>query len=151
VTWSINIIQQKDLRTIWPAVAPLLAKAIAYSGGRYDLRALFEQIDEGRELLWVIYADGPIRAVFTSRETLYPRRTLLTVDFCGGADVSEWAEPITERLRAFARDRGLDGVEFYGRRGWGRIMKPFGWQQSVVLHELPVVRPGTAVNGEGVE
>jgi hypothetical protein len=142
VTWQINIIAQKDLRAIWPVVAPLLAKALAYSGGRYDLHTLFGQIDEGKELLWVIYADGPVRAAFTSRETMYPKRTLLTVDFLGGDGVNEWAGPITERLAAFANDRGLDGVEFYGRPGWGRVMKPFGWRQSVVLHELPIAGRG---------
>ncbi len=101
------------------------------------MRSIFEDLKDQRYLLWVVYPeDKRIRAAFATREAHYPRRSMLVVDVCGGSDMAEWAADATAVFRAYARDAGLDGVELYGRPGWARALKPYGWTDGIVLVEV---------------
>ena len=52
--------------------------------------------------------------------------------------MASWLEEIAWTLRSYARDVGLDGVEFYGREGWRRALARYGWKQEMVLISVGV-------------
>lgn len=134
MTWHVQSILHEDVARLWPVVAPLLAPAVARSEGRYDMRAVLDDLRTGRSLLWVVYDDeAVVHAAFTARAAHYPRATWLVVDFLGGADLAQWVETCDSVLAAFARDGGYDGVELVGRHGWARALAAFGWRENAVM------------------
>lgn len=136
MTWQVKSIPIEGLRTVWPIVAPLLAPAVAGSGGRVTMRNVFEGLEASRYLLWVAHQeDNVVAAALLTRVTAYPNRRMLTIDAAGGTELSGWAEEADRTFRAFARQSGLDGVEAHGRAGWARALRRLGWQQVSVTVE----------------
>lgn len=134
MTWRVQSIAHDELGRVWPVVAPMLAPAVERSEGRYDMRAVFDDLRNRRSLLWVVYDDrGVVHAAFTARGVHYPRATWLVVDFLGGAELALWVETCDRVLAEFARDAGYDGVELVGRRGWARALSAFGWRENAVV------------------
>lgn len=140
MTYSLSLVPTDKVKALWPIVAPLLAPAVKYTAGRSDLRALFEELSDQRQLLWVIRDDAAERivAALTTREAHYARRKTLVVDFVGGKHMRDWVEMASGIFRAYARDAGLSGVEMLGRRGWSKVLKSCGWQQNWVILEVSV-------------
>lgn len=143
MSWTATTIPPEHLPAVWPIVAPLLAPAMVYSGGRYDMRALFRSIRDKIVVLWVVNTeDMVVRAAFVSRVASYPCRSFLAIDFLGGEALTEWVGDVDATLERYCTDAGLSGIEFYGRPGWGKPLKPFGWRQNIVLHEKDVAPVG---------
>lgn len=124
---------------IWRLVAPLLSPAIDVTGGRTDMGEVFRRLRAGQHILWVARDDdGPVVAAFTTRVAQYPLKRMLVVDACGGSEMGEWLAVVVDTFRRFARDSGLDGVEMYGRAGWARALRRYGWRSPLVLCEIDV-------------
>ncbi len=137
MTWTVKAVAPDRLKAFWPVVAPLLAPAVAQSGGRVTMRTLYEGLTEHRYLLWVALNDQEeTTAALTTRVASYPARKMLSIDFVGGADMDGWLPTASATFRAYARDTGLDGVEGGGRPGWVKALKRLGWTPSVVVVEV---------------
>lgn len=136
MTWSTGIVPRGELEQFWPLALPMLAPAIARSGGRMSDATVHASIQRGTHLLWAV-TDGPdIAAVATTRVAQYPLKKMLVVECLGGNRMKEWLENLTSTLRDFARDSGLDGIEMYGRGGWAKALTPYGWRSSMVVCEM---------------
>lgn len=134
-----SLVPTEGVKTLWPTIAPMLAPAVKHTAGRTDLRAIFEELAEQRQLLWVVMDDtNKVLAAVTTREAQYARRRTLVVDFVGGMRMKEWIQLVSDTLRAYARDAKLSGVEMSGRRGWSRVLKSCGWQQHWVVLEVSI-------------
>lgn len=145
MTWDINIIPPDGLTTLWPVVAPMLSPAVKYSNGRIDMRSVFQWLQDGRYILWIVATeDRQVIAAMVTREARYPKKSALVVDLCGGSALGSWANDATRVLRSYARDAGIDSVEMFGRCGWSRALKPYGWSGDTVLLEINAA----AVGGE---
>ncbi len=141
MTWTVTLVPPEAVNDLWPTVAPLLEPALVYAGGRIDLVSVKEWLDDQRYLLWVAYPeDKIIRVAFATREARYPRRSMLVIDVCGGSDMRGWVSDATRIFQSFARDRGFDGVEMFGRRGWTGALKPHGWSETTVLCEIEAAK-----------
>jgi hypothetical protein len=137
LTWTVSLTPASELSRLWPVVAPLLAPAVQRSGGRLDMSSVFQWLTEQRYLLWVAYGpDRVISAAFVTRGAVYPKRKMLVVELAGGSEMQSWVSEGTRVFRAYARDAGLDGVEMFGREGWTRALKAYGWKQAGVLCEV---------------
>lgn len=137
MTWTVALVPTEAVEDLWPTVAPLLAPAMEYAGGRIDLDSVHEWLLDRRYLLWIAYPeDKVIRAAFATREARYPRRSMLVVEIAGGTAMRRWVSEATKVFRSFARDVGLDGVEMFGRHGWAGALKPYGWTETTVLCEV---------------
>lgn len=118
-------------------MAPLLKGPVSRSGGRVTMATLYRGLVEHRYLLWVAYQEDQVtHAAFVTREAQYPARKMLTVDCAGGTEMTGWLDTAQATFRSFARDTGLSGVEMFGRPGWTRALKRFGWSQTGVLCEV---------------
>ena len=144
MTWQLRQILQADVKTVWPIVAPMLARGVYYSAGRTDMQAVYEALQTSMQLLWVAYddADNQIAAAFTTREAAYHRRRSLVIDCVGGSKMRQWLQVASKTFRAYARDAGLIGLEMYGRPGWVRVLKSCGWQQKIVVMEIDAAASG---------
>jgi hypothetical protein len=141
MTWSMSVVPAEGVDLFWERVAPLLAPALLYSGGRIDADALYEGLILRRYLLWVVMDDDVIQAAFATRTAAYPRRRMLAVDCAGGSRMREWLDLVQQTFRNYARDTDCDGVEMYGRPGWERALSRYGWKRTMVIMEVGRAAP----------
>src|SRR6478609_8784585 len=146
----IGIVAPSDASLVWTLAGPLLEKSTEWSGGRYDLNAIYEQIKSGEQTLWLV-SERPREpiAAFTTRVLVYPLVTVLSCQFCGGQNrMDEWIVQCDEILNRFARDAGCTMIELAGRAGWSRKL-PEPWLEEARLYRRSVTheqgrRAGTA-------
>lgn len=142
---SITQIPLKHVDHYWGVVAPMLEKATEESRGRYNIDAVYQEIKSGTHYLWVIFqGDDDILASFTTQFCHYPLKVNAAVLFCGSRDGAEmdgmagkWVEAM-EMFKEWAKFSGCDGIEIVGRKGWSRIFKNSGFEESYVTIESEV-------------
>lgn len=134
----MSLVPLENIKSTWPTVAPMLARAVPYSAGRMDLRSILQGLLEQRYLLWVAYDDAATRiaAAFVTRVAVYSHRASLVIDCAAGSQMRYWLHLASDTFRAYARDTQLAGIEMFGRPGWARVLKSCGWQQKLVLMEI---------------
>ena len=131
----------------WGRVAGFLERGVGESRGRYDIRALYDELMGGHQHLWVVFKDGDtVVAAFTTMFTSYPGRTNLSVVFCGSDDsmggVSGMWSNVMLDIIEWAKINGCSAVEVAGRRGWARVFRDLGFKESYVMIEAEVSRDG---------
>ncbi len=138
MTIKIGLIAPSDAGLVWSLAASLLELAVPYSGGRYTLEDMYDQISRGDQLLWLV-AENPRQpiAAFTTRVVEYPSSKSLSCQFCGGERMDEWISQCDDLLARFAKDAGCDFIELTGRPGWSRKL-PTPWAEEFRLYRRPI-------------
>lgn len=138
MTWKLALVPTEEVPKLWPTVAPMLARAVGYAEGRTDMRAIYQAVQESRQMLWVAYDDTDkiIAAAFVAHKAQYSKSAALVIDCVGGTRMRDWLQIASSTFRQCARDMGLVGLEMYGRPGWSRVLKSCGWQQKLVVMEI---------------
>ena len=115
-----------EIDSVWEKVSPMLNKALRYSFGKYTTESIREFLKGEQMQLWVGIDYYEIRAFTITQIVNYPGKKILIIMFAGGSDLSGWLSYI-EILKRFAKKKGCDGIEIYGRNGWVKKLKPFGY------------------------
>jgi hypothetical protein len=125
-------------RAAWPAVAPVLARAIARAPDRYSLETTLAMIEARRLQLWAAgcsRSDGAdVQSVLVTELADYPLAKACRYVFAAGVleDFIE-AVPLVE---GWARAEGCGAVEFNGRRGWEKPMAEAGYRfESICMRK----------------
>jgi hypothetical protein len=120
----------------WPEVAPLLAPAIEMSEGRHTVATTLSRVSTGHmTCLVALSAARPIMGCII-QVALYPAEKWLQIPFCGGSRMGEWLPQLMDTIDAFAYNEQCVGVEISGRRGWVRVLAPYGYVPSESHHLL---------------
>lgn len=136
MSWSAGIVPEEHVRAIWPRVLPLLQPAIDRADGRISADTVLQGLISRTHLLWLVSDEDNIAAALTTRVAKYPLKQMLVVECLGGSRMKEWVAGVSDTLQHFAKDYGLDGIEMFGRAGWARSLKPYGWKHSMVVCEI---------------
>jgi len=104
---------------IWDEIRPLLDSAVERS--RDSWSEVLADLLTGRAQLWVTVTDRPIAAMVTRIDG-----ATLEVWLAGG-DVLKGSVPFLETAIAASRAQGTTNGRIDGRKGWERVLKPFGW------------------------
>lgn len=117
--------------SVWPAVAPMLARALDHGQGDYgldDIRALL--LDRSCQL-WAWIEDGAIAACCVTTIIVYPRRKVCGLMLVGGKGLARWLDAAQPVIAAWARAQGCTQLEGYARKGWLRVLKDWrtAWTQ----------------------
>ena len=127
---------------IWPKVEPFLKKGVDASRGRFDMPSLYREITTGAQHLWIfVKDDDEVVAAMTTQFVYYPLRVNLCVPFIGSDDESigkdDWRRMML-KLIEWAKLYGCSAVEALGRRGWTRVFRDIGFEESFVNIEREV-------------
>ncbi len=127
----------------WPEASAMLEKAVAHSGGRYELSDLKAQLDNNSQNLWVLYrGSNEMIMAMTTMFVHYPRRKFLNVTFCGSGDKEMAAirhrKVFVPKINDWAKMHDCHGVEVVGRKGWEKILSPFGYKTTYYTLEVEV-------------
>lgn len=116
----------------WERCKHWIEAALPYCYGTHTIEDVERQIVEGKLQFW----PGERCAVVTEIVG-YPRLRALNFFLVGG-DLSELLEKMEPAIVAWAKALGCTRVAQTGRKGWGRILAPLGYQTtlSVMIRDL---------------
>ena len=136
----VSLVPPEYVDKEWPHVANLLAKAIQYSGGRWDIGSVYEEVKAGKQHLFLIYDENnkETKAAWTSKFVEHPGARSLQTLFIGGSGYDDWFEEVNDFIRRWADDNVCKFVEFIGRKGWERKLKKIGWTSEYYSYRMEV-------------
>lgn len=105
---------------LWLDIAALLDKAV--KRGKNDWLEVIRSLNDGTAQLWLTVTDKPIAAMVTRMDG-----DTFEVWLAGGAVLSG-SVPYLETAIAAAKQDGATNGRIWGRKGWERILKPYGWR-----------------------
>lgn len=107
---------------LWGDIGRLLDAAVGRGGN--DWAEVVDHLDDGRAQLWLAVDPEPVAAMVTRMDG-----DTLEVWLAGGAVLSGCL-PFLETTLAAAKADGATNGRIIGRKGWSRVLHPFGWRVS---------------------
>lgn len=107
---------------LWGPAKALLDQAV--KRGKNEWPEVIASLMQGTAQLWLTVTDRPIAAMVTRRDG-----PTLEVWLAGGAVLSG-SVPFLERAIAAAKADGATDGRIIGRKGWSRVLAPYGWREA---------------------
>ena len=124
---------------IWNDVSRVLRRSVLTAGGRFDLNDVREGIKSGFYDLWVVMEEDRVVAALTTRVVAYPQCKSLALDWIGGSRMREWLPQAQKVMTKFAKENDCIQLEGYGRKGWDRWLRAYGWEPHYIAYKMEIV------------
>ncbi len=127
-------IRPENAHLAWKDIEKHIKSGLEYTDGKYKLEDIYDAIIEQSMILWVVYNDERERAIgCVLTETLqYPRIKALSIFLLAGDNFDEIVLAFDE-LKEYAKSIGCSTIEFYGRPGWEKILKPHSFVKTHIV------------------
>ena len=133
----ISLVPEKAIGHVWKDVEGILDKAVDTIKDKSKVIDILKGVFDGIYVLWVVLDDDDrIVAAFTTRLVAYPRRKALAVDWVGGTQMKEWEDQWVETMKRYANELDCSHIEGYGRKGWGRALKKYGFYPEYIAYRM---------------
>ena len=136
-SYSVDLIDPRQIHIIWPDAARMLAPAIEQTGGRLSLSSVLSWLTAGHYQLWLVHDDAGPKAVIVTEIRNYPTgmRTLNMI-LLGGDGLDSWLH-LWPNIERWAAEHGCIKAEMTGRSGWARVLKD--WRQTMIDMEKDII------------
>lgn len=108
---------------------PVLQRAVDDADGRWSTEELLNDVADGRLMVWIVKSGEKVRGVFTTR-FLKSHVYWISVEDCAGDDLASWIFEALHALETWAREMGASQILLEGRRGWERVLRPYGFNPT---------------------
>lgn len=125
----LKTVQKGDIDEVWPDVVDLLRQAIAYSDDGVTEEDLHLDLMNGDRQLWLVETDDKIDCVFTTQVIQHKRSKIGQCTFVAGTEPKRWLIYIPA-VAAWFKEIGCAQIEMVGRKGWEKLLAPFGITHS---------------------
>lgn len=135
----ISPVPLQFLDALWDQAASVLVRSVATAGGKFNVHDVYAKILMGEYVLWIVVdydKEDEIVAAITTRIIVYPNGTSMAMDWIGGTRMREWLPMAQEVISSYARDHGCMYLEGYGRKGWDRWLRRYGWQPDYIAYKM---------------
>jgi hypothetical protein len=115
---------------LWPLAAPMLARAIDYTGGAASLGSELAAVCAEKKQLWmVVDPDGAVQnqavaAGVTSLQVNADGSKTANIELFGGDNMKAWFA-LKDRFEDWARGEGCRDVRLWARKGWAKHLPDF--------------------------
>jgi len=120
----------------WPSVAEFVWPAFEHFPGEMDLPTLLRRLSIGEGTLWVAFGDGRFFGGCITQLYDYPAFRAVQIVGLGGVEFSRWHAEMNVWLDRYAKLHGATRLEFYGRRGWEKMLPEFKVNRIMMVREL---------------
>ena len=128
---------QEAIGSVWKDVDGILKRAVDTVKDKSEVIDILTGVYEGMYVLWVVMnEDDKIIAAFTTRLIQYPRRRALALDWVGGTQMKEWEDQLIDTMKRYGNELGCSHLEGYGRKGWGRALKKYGFYPEYIAYRM---------------
>lgn len=133
----ISLVPTEAVKLVWKEVARVLEKSVATVKDKAEMIDILDGIFDGTYVLWVVMdEDDSIVAAFTTRLIIYPQRKALALDWVGGTRMNKWNDQMIDTMRNYANELDCSHLEGYGRKGWGRALKKYGFYPEYIAYRM---------------
>jgi hypothetical protein len=133
----MSLIPPGTVAGVIPSLLPYLVKSQEWTRGRATVDDILRFVLTGQMQLWVGHDDNDIYGHVITEVKDYPRRKMLTVQYCAGESnhMQYVEEEMYDLLDRFAKDAGCSGIEFVGRPGWRKSAGSHGYEVQSVTYQ----------------
>ncbi len=122
---------------MWKDVEEVLKKSVSTVKDKANMIDVLKGVFDDVYVLWVVMdEEDNIIAAFTTRLLVYPQRKGLALDWVGGTRMKEWEDQLINTMRRYANELGCSHLEGYGRKGWGRALKKYGFYPEYIAYRM---------------
>ena len=133
----VSLVPQEAIGSVWKDVDGILKRAVDTVKDKSEVIDILTGVYEGMYALWVVMnEDDKIEAAFTTRLIQYPRRRALALDWVGGTQMKEWEDQLIDTMKRYGNELGCSHLEGYGRKGWGRALKKYGFYPEYIAYRM---------------
>ena len=133
----VSLVPTEAVGHVWKDVDRVLKKAVATVDNKAEMIDIFDGIYDGTYVLWVVIDEqDDVIAAFTTRLIVYPQRKALALDWVGGTRMKEWEDQLIDTMRRYANELDCSHLEGYGRKGWGRALKKYGFYPEYIAYRM---------------
>lgn len=128
---------QEEMSPKWPNIIKCLEKYVDRFPQDETVENILAQCATGRRQLWIVEdEDGEvILAAVTEVVTMDATgNNRMVFAECAGSRIGEIMPLITQMEQWAATERSAIDAEFIGRKGWGPLLKPFGYEPVAVIY-----------------
>lgn len=120
---------------MWPDARPLLAEALKYAGGEYNVDQLQFMLVRGEQILLVAAdEERKVHGAATVQFIAYPAKRVAFVTAISGRMIT--TESLWQQLQAWCREHGATAVQGAARESIARLWKQkFGFEQRYIIVE----------------
>lgn len=125
------LIKPENIESAWRIAAPWLMQAIGEVDLWADIDELKRDLCLGTTQLWVFQEkrQGEILVVIITETVLIAGKRCLVIRWLGGKEIKDWLDDIAI-IERWAALQGYHKLEVWGRAGWQRALKPYGFRES---------------------
>jgi len=120
-------------------IQALVQESVEWTEGRMDADDIARLALAPQSQLWIVIDTdtGVIHGYLLTEVKRYPRKFMFQVHHCAMRPHTKALveEQMHKTMEQFARDQGCWGVEFFGRPGWKKHAKTFGYETQTVVYE----------------
>jgi len=122
--------EQNGFTEAWERSKPFLVDALDRSGNEYNIDDVLREIEDDHAIFYPVENGATV-----FRLANYPRKRMLRIWLFGGAVGTGRAnlEAVMEAADFHAEEHECDGIELVGRRGWEKVLKPYGYEHKRVM------------------
>ena len=123
------------INVIWPMAVPHLERVVEVANGELTLESIKSKLLLGQALLFLACVDEDIVAVATAEVRIFDSgKKSLVLPIVGGDNLDDWMVQLLEIAKLLAKDLGCTELRGLGaRKGWTRILKPYGWEEAYTV------------------
>jgi len=133
---NVSLVPIDHVNDVWEKVGHMLSPAVSVTNGRYMLYDVYVAVQRGTMQLWIAFTDDrEILGCEITTITDYPSKRVLTSLFTGGTDIRLWRDEMMMFLLRWAKDNECEAIEGYGRKGWIKMLEPYGVIKGLTMFE----------------
>lgn len=123
------------VKQMWPHVADTVHDVVSRDSTMWDAETVHKRLLSEDMQLWLAVCNGAIAIVVVTEIFETSSGKTCGLPIVGGTHMDVCIETVLDVIEGWARDMGCTRLEGVGRKGWVRVLAPFGWREKSVIIE----------------
>lgn len=139
VQLDISLVPYGHISYIVPSLITYFEKSEGWTRGRASVDDIVRFALTGQMQLWAVFnpESDEIYGYVITEIKQYPKCKMFVIQYCAmeSHHMQYVADKMHKTADKFAKDMGCNGIEFFGRPGWGGHVKQHGYTAKSVVYE----------------
>ena len=135
---DIRIVLAEELSETWAYIKPHIQRALEHGLHETSAHDIFVGAMHGEYQIWEIRVDGVVKNYGATRINQFKQHQQMQIVTSTGEDWDDYGPEVLKEVERAALLSGCKYVSVWGRPGWERKLKTYGYQKaySVVVKEV---------------
>ena len=135
----LDRVKPEAIDDLWPHLEPYFRRAYEVLLTDLTPDEIRAGAKTGRRQIWTVTERGrasPLLTAFCTAMRVADGRKWLVFEALAGEDMEAWL-PLLSEFEGYAKEAGASVSHIQGRRGWERVLRPYGYElKSVILEKV---------------